>query len=125
MASLAELVRLAERIAAELPEVTRNEWMRWSEVACRRGLAVATQLAGRLATDITVRPAVQRANRLIAQAVRAHRAELERLSDDERRTVLGFVTWHLRVRAGGAPTPRGSGDVPGGAGPGVRLRRDR
>ncbi len=91
MASLAELVRLAERIAAELPEVTRNEWMRWSEVACRRGLAVATQLAGRLATDITVRPAVQRANQLIAQAVRAHRAELERLSDDERRTLLGFV----------------------------------
>jgi hypothetical protein len=124
MASLAELVRLAERIAAELPEVTRNEWMRWSEVACRRGLAVATQLAGRLATDITVRPAIQRAKRLIAQAVRAHRVDLERLSDDERRTLFGFVAWHLRVRreAPGAP---GSGGAPSGAGPGARLRGDR
>ncbi len=98
MTALDDQIRLAERIANGLPEVTRNEWMRWMQVAEKYGLERAVQHAERLSTDITMRPAIQRANRLIAQAVGAQRGTLQRLGPEERKTVLGYVAWWLRVK---------------------------
>jgi|DewCreStandDraft_5_1066085.scaffolds.fasta_scaffold00877_4 hypothetical protein len=96
MATLPERIRLAEHLARRLPEVTRNEWMRWLQLVQRYGLVPALRHAERLAADPTLRPAVQRANRLITQAVRERLRELERLNDRELLSVLGFVAWHLQ-----------------------------
>jgi hypothetical protein len=98
-----EQIALAQRIAQALPEVTRNEWMRWVQIADRYGLEKAVQHAERVAQDITMRPAIQRANRLIAQAVRSHLATLQRLQTQEQQAVLGYVSWWLRIT-----TSRGS-----------------
>lgn len=99
MVGLDQQIGLAEQLARELPEVPRNEWMRWLQVAERRGLQRAIQHAQRLSQDVTVRPAVQRANRLIAQAVRRHQAALQGLTEEERQAVLGFVGWWLQVKS--------------------------
>lgn len=98
MATMDDQIQLAERIANGLPEVSRNEWMRWMEIATRYGLDQATRHAERLSTDVTMRPAIQRANRLIAQAVKAQLGVLKRLKAEEQRAVLGYVSWWLRVK---------------------------
>ena len=92
-----EQITLAKRIAQALPEVTRNEWMHWMQIEEQYGLEKAIQHAERVAQDITVRPAIQRANRLIAQAVRSHLATLQRLRRKERQAILGYVSWWLRI----------------------------
>jgi hypothetical protein len=98
MATLERQVRLAEAIAQRLPEVTRNEWMRWLQVVERYGLLPAIEHAQRLSQDVTLRPAVQRANRLIAQALRERQSELQQLNQNEQRTVLGLVSWLLQIK---------------------------
>lgn len=98
MAAVEEQIQLAERIANALPEVSRNEWMRWMEIATRYGLDQATRHAERLSTDVTMRPAIQRANRLIAQAVKAQLGALKCLRAEEQRAVLGYVSWWLKVQ---------------------------
>lgn len=98
MATEEERILLAERIANALPEVSRNEWMRWMEIATRYGLDRAIRHAERLSTDITMRPAIQRANRLIAQAVKAQIVALKRLEAEEQRAVLGYVSRWLKVK---------------------------
>lgn len=95
MASREAQIVLAKRIADALPEVTRNEWMRWLQMASKYGLEKAIQHAERLSNDITMRPAVKRANQLIARAVRAHLAELKKLSSYDQQLTLGYVSWHL------------------------------
>lgn len=92
-----EQIALAQRIAQALPEVTRNEWMRWLQMAESYGLEKAIQYAERLAQDVTMRPAIQRANRLIARTVRSHLVDLQRLKTEEQQTVLGYVSWWLRT----------------------------
>lgn len=95
MTSIREHIRLAQQLARHLPEVSRNEWMRWLQLVQRHGLVRALHFAQRLADDPTMRPAIQRANRLIVQALGGSRAELGRLSREELHSVLGFVAWHL------------------------------
>ena len=97
MATMNEQVQLAERIANGLPEVSRNEWMRWMELATRYGLDRAICHAERLSNDVTMRPAVQHANRLIAQSVKTHLAALKNLKKDDQLRVLGYVSRWLRV----------------------------
>lgn len=99
MATVDEQIQLAERIADALPEVSRNEWMRWMQVASKCGLNRAVQYAERISTDITMRPAIQRANRLIAQAVGRQLTTLQRLPPEERQAVLGYVSWWLKIKA--------------------------
>ncbi|MGQ9654828.1 MAG: hypothetical protein ACUVXD_12250 [Thermodesulfobacteriota bacterium] len=93
-----EWVHLAKRIADALPEVTRNEWMRWTDVASKYGLEKAIRHAERLSTDVTMRPAIQRANRLIAQVVRGQLNTLRNLDPEQQRRVLGYVGWWLQIR---------------------------
>ena len=95
MTAMQERIRLAEQLSRRLPEVSRNEWMRWLQLVQRYGLARALHYAQRLADDTTIRPAMQRANRLIAQAVQERWSELECLSREELHSVLGFVAWQL------------------------------
>ena len=99
MVSVDEQIQLAEQIAKQLPEVTRNEWMRWMQVANQRGLDYAIRYAERLSTDPTVRPAIQRANRLIARAVRSHQRALKRLDRKSQEAILGYVAWLLKICA--------------------------
>lgn len=101
-------IHLAEGIAARLPEVTRNEWMRWMQVASRHGLEEAIRHAEQISTDVTIRPAIQRANRLIARAVKEHQGALRSLGEQDRKVVLGYVSWLLRTE-----TLRGSLDSRG------------
>jgi|DewCreStandDraft_2_1066082.scaffolds.fasta_scaffold72928_2 hypothetical protein len=103
METLSERIRLAEHLARRLPEVTRNEWMRWVQLVRRYGLMPALRYAERLAVDPTLRPAVQRANRLIAQAVRERLREIEGLEERELLSVLGFVAWHLQFMSARRP----------------------
>jgi len=91
-------IQLAEQIANKLPEVSRNEWMRWVQMAQTYGLRHAIEHAKRLSSDITLRPAIQRANRLIAQAMGGQLSTLERLAPREREVVLGYVSWWLRIK---------------------------
>ena len=107
MATLDEQIQLAERIAKDLTEVTRNEWMRWMQVASRKGIEYAVRYAQRLSTDMTMRPAIQRANRLIAQSVAKHGNVLKSLASREREAVLGYVGWWLSVKTlRGSPASR-------------------
>ena len=99
MASVDEQIQLAEQIARQMPEVTRNEWMRWMQIANQRGLNYAIRYAERLSKDPTMRPAIQRANRLIAQAVRSRQQALKRLDRKNQETVLGYVAWLLKIGA--------------------------
>lgn len=98
VATVEEQILLAKHIADALPEVSRNEWMRWMEIATEYGLDRAIQYAERLSTDITVRPVIRRANRLIAQAIRERITLLKRLKVEEQRTTLGYVSWWLRIQ---------------------------
>lgn len=91
-------IKLAELIANGLPEVSRNEWMRWMEIATKYGLDQAIRYAERLSTDITMRPAIKRSNQLIAQTVRAQLGALKSLRAKEQRAVLGYVSWWLKVK---------------------------
>lgn len=97
MAAEEEQIQLAKRIADALPEVSRNEWMRWIDIAFTYGLEKAIRHAERLSTDVTMRPAIQRANRLIAQAIRSQLGTLKRLPPEDQRRVLGYVGWWLRI----------------------------
>ncbi len=97
MANVDAQIQLAEQIAKKLPEVSRNEWIRWMQVANQRGLDYAIRYAERLSKDPTMRPAVQRANRLITRAVRSHQQTLKRLDGDDQKTVLGYVSRLLKI----------------------------
>jgi len=90
-------IQLAKQIASQLPEVSRNEWMRWMQMAERRGLDRAVAYAERLSTDPTLRPAVQRDNKLIAQAIRSNLLALKRLPENSQKKTLGYVGWLLRI----------------------------
>ena len=92
-----KLIELAEEIARQLPEVTRNEWEHWAQIAKRYGLDQAVQWSEHLARDVTLRPAVKRANQLIAKAVNSHRKKLKELSLEERDQVFGYVSRVLAV----------------------------
>lgn len=98
MAAVDYQIQLAEQIAEELPEVSRNEWMRWMGVVEKHGLDRAIQYAEQLSHDDTLRPAIRRANSLIAQAVKSQRNTLKRLQIEECSTVLGYVAWWLRIK---------------------------
>jgi hypothetical protein len=47
MKSADELIRLAEKIAQELPEVPRNDWFKWTKVAETYGLERALTLSAK------------------------------------------------------------------------------
>lgn len=97
MMSVDEQIQLAEQIAARLPEIKRNEWMAWVQIAQKYGLEQAIQRAERLSRDLTVRPAANRANRLIGEAMKAYFKEINGLRPEERKSVLGYVAWLLRL----------------------------
>jgi hypothetical protein len=103
MATVDDQIQLAEQIASKLPEVSRNEWMRWMQMAERQGLDCAVAYAERLGADPTLRPAVQRDNKLIAQAIRSNLSALKRLPENSQKKTFGYVGWLLRIR-----TVRGS-----------------
>lgn len=92
-----KLIQLAEQITLQLPEVTRNEWEHWVQIAKRYELDQAVQWSERLARDVTLRPAVKRANQLIAKVVNIHRKKLKELSPEERDLVFGYVSRVLAV----------------------------
>lgn len=98
-----KLIELAEQTARQLPEVTRNEWEHWAQIAKRYGLDQAVQWSERLARDVTLRPAVKRANQLIVKAINSQRKKLKELSPEERDQVFGYVSRVLAVE-----TVRGS-----------------
>ena len=100
-----ELVTLAEQIADGLPGVTRNEWMKWVQILqayqtqYRDALQRAIHYAQRLSKDPTMRPAIQRAHRLIAQTMQRHAPRIISLPLPEQQRLFGYVAWHLVVQS--------------------------
>ncbi len=100
-----ELVALAQQIAGGLPEVTRNEWMKWVQIfqayqaQYRDALQRAIHYAQRLSKDPTMRPAIQRAHRLIAQTMQRHARRIASLPFPEQQRLFGYVAWSLVVRS--------------------------
>lgn len=92
-----QLVGLAEQIARGLPEVKRNDWLRWAQLADTYGLERAVQWAQRMSQDVTLRPAVKHANQLIANGMRSHVQTLKRLPAWQRRKLMGYVAQVLAV----------------------------
>ncbi len=103
MLTIDKHIQLAEQIAKWLPEVTRNEWMAWVQIAQKSGFERAVRWAEHLSQDITMRPSVNRANRLIAAAMKTHLKQLRSLEIANQWIVLGYVAWFLVVQ-----TRRGS-----------------
>lgn len=93
-----EQIDLAAEIAKSLPEVTRNDWTRWSGLARRYGVGRAIGLAEHIAQDSTMRPAVQRAHRLIATAMKGCGKRLSSLTTEEQEAVLGYVGQFLAIK---------------------------
>ena len=100
-----ELVILAEQIADGLPGVTRNEWMKWVQIfqayqtKHRDALERAIHYAQRLSRDPTMRPAAQRAHRLIAQTVQHHAQRIASLPFPDQQRLFGYVAWNLVVQS--------------------------
>lgn len=92
-------LRLANRISDGLPEVTRSEWTRWTQVAHAFGLRRAIELAGKLGNDVTLRPAIKRSNQIIASTMQRYIRELSDLNAVELRIVIGYVSRILMVKA--------------------------
>lgn len=103
MESHERLIQIAEEIARKLPEVARNEWMRWVRLAESQGLDKALNLAQRLSKDFTLRSNIKRANELIAQAISTNLPTLKRMNPADCRTTLTYVGRILTIN-----TARGS-----------------
>lgn len=91
-------IDLAAEIAGGLPEVTRNDWVRWTGLARRYGLDRAIGLAERMAQDPTIRPAIQRTHQLIATAMKTRARKLNGLSPGELEAVFGYIGQFLAIR---------------------------
>ncbi|MGB9846605.1 MAG: hypothetical protein ACPLRH_03760 [Desulfotomaculales bacterium] len=50
-----------------------------------------------MSRDVTLRPAVRRAQELISRAVGKHRQDLIRLNGAKRRKLFGYVSWLLAI----------------------------
>lgn len=100
MANTDRLVALAEHIAGSLRGVSRNEWMRWVQVAHSTDINRAIRYAQRLSQDETMRPSQQRAHRFIASTMQQFKTEIQQLGEDETKRLYGFVAWELVVRRG-------------------------
>jgi hypothetical protein len=98
MVAIDTQVRLARKIAEQLGQVGRNEWLRWAQLANRHGLSVALAWAKELAQDPTIRTNIRDAHRQIDQVLPKYRAQLDALAAEERLAVLGYVGWLLRIR---------------------------
>ena len=100
-----ELVTLAEEIASNLPGVSRNEWMKWVQIfraypaKYRDALQRAIHYAQRLSKDTTMRPAIQRAHRLIAQTMQRYARRIASLPLPEQQRLFGYVAWSLVVQS--------------------------
>ena len=92
-------LRLANRISEGLPEVARSEWMRWTQVAHAYGLKSAIEIAGKLGTDVTLRPAIKRSNQSIASTMQRYVQDLSGLNVIEQRIVIGYISRILMVKA--------------------------
>jgi len=99
MTTIDALIQLAEQIAKGLRGVSRNEWIRWMQVAKRYGVEKALYYAQHLAHDATIRPAQKRANRLIATAVQQHKNLIKQISPDGQLRLYGYVAWHLVIKS--------------------------
>ena len=92
-------LRLANRISDGLPEVTRSEWMRWTQIAHTYGLKRAIELAGKLGNDVTLRPAIKQSNQSIANTMQRYVQDLSGLNVIEQRIAIGYVSRILMVKA--------------------------
>ncbi len=92
-----QMISLAEQIAAELSEVTRNEWMHWVQIVQIYGPEKAIRWSERLSRDVTLRPAVKRAHQLIAKTMRNHLTKVKCLSLAEQNILVGYVAQLLAV----------------------------
>jgi hypothetical protein len=92
-------LRLANRISDGLPDVTRSEWMRWTQIAHSYGLRRAIEFAGKLGNDVTLRPAIKQSNQIIASTMQRYIRELSDLNAVEQRIVIGYVSRILMVKA--------------------------
>ncbi len=114
MATVDEQIQLAEEIAQEIIErlrraaqddreaknllkASRNEWMRWMQIAGNYGLGKGIAYAQRLSRDITMRSNIQKINDQFGAVVPNYKKRLETLSSEQQRRVLGYVTWYLRI----------------------------
>jgi len=91
-------LKLAYRISEGLPEVTRSEWMRWTQVTQYYGLDKAIEFAGKLGNDLTLRPAIKRSNQLIAKTMQHYFQELTQLKATEQKNVIGYISRILMVK---------------------------
>jgi|Deesub1362A_J573_1020465.scaffolds.fasta_scaffold08411_3 hypothetical protein len=101
MATTKDLIVLAEQIAARLKGVSRNDWMRWMQLARRYGTEKAIHYARQLANDPTLRPAQQRANRLIAETLPQFRSQINSLHENEAHKLYGWIAWSLVIQKRG------------------------
>jgi len=100
-----ERVKIAENIAKELVEVTRNEWLRWVQVT-QGDLDKGIRWAERLSNDITLRPTPRYAAKQIARVLRRYQYRLNNLPHHEREEIFGYVARFLSIR-----TLRGSSSL--------------
>jgi len=98
MTTTDQLIALAETIAKGLRGVSRNEWMRWIQVAQQHGIDKALHYAHQLAYDPTVRPAQKRAYRLIVETLQRFRSQIVQLQEDEAHKLYGFIAWELVIQ---------------------------
>ena len=105
-----KLLKLAKRISNGLPEVTRSEWMRWTQIAQIYGLERAIEIASKLGDDITLRPAIKHSNELIARTMNHNYRDFSNLKATEQRNLLGYVSWILIVESKSQSSKRKSED---------------
>jgi hypothetical protein len=98
-----QLIHLAKQIADNLPKVTRNDWLRWAQLADRYGLERAVQWAQRMSSDVTLRPQVNKANDLIARSMQTHIGSVKQLPPPQQKKLMGYVARMLAVQTRQSP----------------------
>jgi hypothetical protein len=114
-----EKVQLAEQIAAQLKDVSRNEWQKWSNYLASKGnLAQALQLAKRQSESVWMRPEPQKAAKTISSVIGgSFWQQLEKLPVSELVEIFGYVGRCLMVREFLSKGKEGRGQRGGGQSP--------
>lgn len=115
MATVEECIQLANQITEgivqglisgaqskqvrDLIKTSRNEWMKWLQVVQRQGLDNSIGYARQVSQDVTVRQNVRTIYEVFADNLHRTKGRLAQFGPEERRLILGYVAWLLRISA--------------------------
>jgi len=94
-----EKVRIAEKIANELVDVRRSEWMKWVEYSMRHDLNKALKLADSLSKS-PMRMGPKKTYSRIYKVIDRELRTLSEVSPNDMNEIFGYVSWIISIPSG-------------------------